>query len=146
MENTATTPKIIKGAPCDKWEEVQAIQNEPFIYIMGNGSKWAGQEEDDIDTLLDVLSKYQLDYNRFGDFYTVDPCTGVRNPDWTYSSDQPQWIDGPRLYSCDGVVRFFGNFLKLSHGFSIDTNDKPTIDTLIAAIENNKNVVAGSSN
>jgi hypothetical protein len=136
---------IIKGCPRDKWEEVQAIQHDPFVYIMGNGSKWAGQEEDDIETLLDVLAKYRLDVERFGpEFYDINPCTGIRNPKApNFGPDDPanpHWIDGPRLYACDGVYRFGGNFLNLSHGFSVDTNHKPTINALIAAIEANKNL------
>src|SRR5882672_8475198 len=70
-----TEPRIIKGCPRDKWEEVQAIQHEPFIYIQGNGSKWAGDVEDDVDKLLEVLAKYRLDYDRFGlEFYDINPC------------------------------------------------------------------------
>jgi hypothetical protein len=42
------------------------------------------------------------------------------------------------MYACDGVVRFGGNFLRLSHGFSIDTNHQPTIDALISAIDANR--------
>lgn len=132
--------KIIKGCPADKWDEVQAAQHEPFIYIMGNGSKWAGEEEDDLPQLLHMLENHPLDITRFDNFYTVNPCSGVVNPDWTWGSDEkttPHWIDGPRLYACDGVVDFFGNFADYSHGFSIATNDKETIDTLISAINRN---------
>lgn len=133
-------PIVIKGCPRDKWEEVQAIQHEPFVYIMSNGSKWAGEEEDDVETLLNVLATYRLDYERFsnsGPFYSADPCTWAHNPEWNWENNVPKYIDGPRLYACDGVVRFFGNFLAVSHVFNIDTNDKPTIDALIAAIDAN---------
>lgn len=131
---------IIKGAPSEKWEAVQAIQNEPFVYIMSNGSKWAGEEEDDIATLLDVLTKYRLDYERFdNEFYSVNPCHGVLNPNYiAWEKTEPHYIDGPRMYECDDVYRFFGNFLNLSHVFNIDTNDRETIDSLVKAIEANK--------
>jgi hypothetical protein len=47
---------------------------------------------------------------------------------------QPKYIDGPRIYAADGVVRFFGNFKDLSHVFTIDTNHQPTIERLKEAI------------
>lgn len=128
---------IVKGCPRDKWEEVQAIQHEPFVYIMGNGSRWAGSEEGDISELLDMLAKHTLDVERFKDFWSVDPCSAMDNPDWHFGSELPRWIDGERLYAHDGVYRFFGNFLDYSHGFSIDTNDRPTIDALTNAIRLN---------
>jgi hypothetical protein len=143
-------PRIIKGCPRDKWDEVQAIQHEPFIYIQSNGSRWAGEEEGDIAELLETLGKYRLDYERFpGKFYSVDPCAGVRNPDaqpWEPdSADNRHWIDGPRLYEADGVYGFFGNFLEVSHVFNIDTNHKPTIDALISAIGANKELPASAT-
>jgi hypothetical protein len=135
---------IIKGCPRDKWDEVQAIQHEPFIYIMGNGSKWAGQEEDDVSELLRMLAAHPLDptFEEYGNFIAVDPCQGVRNPKhcgWGGDTDgEPQWIDGPRLYACDGVHSYFGNFYTYSHGFNIDTNDPETIAQLNAAIRANQ--------
>jgi hypothetical protein len=129
---------FIKGCPRDKWEEVQAVQHEPFIYIMGNGSKWAGEEEDNLDTLLLMLSNYRLDMERTA--ITVNPCVGAVNPNWTWGSGEPRWIDGQRMYACDGVVSFSGNFERYSHGFSIDTNDPSTIATLTRAIERNADI------
>ncbi len=129
---------IIKGCPSEAWDKAQAVQHEPFIYIMSNGSRWAGAEAGDIAELLEMLSKHPLDVERFGpDFWNVNPCEGVINPDWTYEAKVPHYIAGPRLYSCDGVVRFFGNFLTYSHGFNIDTNDAETIAKLQDAITRN---------
>lgn len=133
-------PRIIKGTPGGpegKWDEVQAIQHEPFIFIMSNGSRWLGQEEGDVAELLDMMAKHKLT-EYFAPFYTVDPCYGVENPEWRRGSDQPLYIDGPRMYAYDGVVRFSGNFETYSHSFNIDTNHKPTIDALVAAIEKNR--------
>jgi hypothetical protein len=131
---------IIKGCPRDQWDNVQAIQHEPFVYIMNNGSHFAGQEEDDLSELLRMLSTHPLDatYEERGGFETVDPCEGVTNPEWTWGNDAPRWIDGPRLYACEGVVRFGGNFLTYSHGFSLDTNHAPTIAALREAIAGNR--------
>jgi hypothetical protein len=132
---------VIKG--WDKWDDAQAAQHEPFIFIQSNGSKWAGDEEDDIPELLDVLSKYALNFDMFdGEFYSADPCHGVSNPKYCMwegrDQKEPAYIDGPRMYQCDGVYRFHGNFLELSHVFSIDTNDKETIASLVQAIDANK--------
>lgn len=129
--------KTIKGQPIDKWQEViEASRVGEFIYIASNGSKWAGQEPDDIDKLLEVLSKHPLDIARFGGFYELNPCTATYNPEYPASSDT-KWIDGPRLFPVEGVVRFHGNFRGISHVFSIDTNHAETIKSLVAAIAAN---------
>jgi len=130
---------IIYGTPRDKWEEVQAIQHEPFIFISSNGSRWYGEQPGDIAELLAALGKYALDVDRFDSFCTVDPCSATVNPKWMplASNTEPQWIDGKRLYEANGVCRYFGNFSDYSHVFNIDTNDKPTIDALDAAIKAN---------
>jgi len=141
--NATTTPKTIKGCPRDRWEEVQAIQHDPFIYIMSNGSKWMGEEEDDLDALFTVLAETPLDprFEPYGNFITPDPCEGVRNPAWTWGNGEPQWIDGPRMYAVH-VVRFQGNFLEVSHGFAIDTNVPEIIDRLTTAIRANQQTEA----
>jgi len=132
-------PIIVKGAPCDKWEEVQSIQHEPFIYIMSNGSKWAGEEPDDVAELLQVLGNHALEFERFHhSFYSANPCHWAHNENYTPENGQPRYIDGARMYQCDGVFRFFGNFLEVSHVFHIDTNHKPTINALVSAIEQNR--------
>lgn len=122
------TPRIIKGCPRDKWDEVQAIQHEPFVYIMSNGSKWYGEEEDNIEDLLKTLDEHPLD-PRFKSFITKDPCVGVPGKRGGY-------VDGPRMYTAS-VTRFFGNFYTVSHVFQIDTNDQETIDALTKAIRKN---------
>jgi len=135
------TPIIIKGSPSEKWTEVQKVQEKPFIYIMANGSKWAGQEPDDIDILLEVLSKYKL-REGFGEYFTDNPCQGIPNPKWEGSgSDSPRWIDGPPLYKSN-VVRFWGNFVEVSHVFHIDTNDEETISKLKSALLKNRNLTS----
>lgn len=131
---------IIKGAPLHKWESVQVIQDQPFIYVMSNGSRWMGEEAGEIAELLKMLDAYDLDMRRFENgFITVNPCDAAYNPKWTYASpgNVPRYIDGKRLYACDGVVRFFGNFAEYSHVFNIDTNDSETIAALTSAIDRN---------
>ena len=141
--STETTPRIIKGCPRDKWDEVQAIQHEPFVYIMGNGSKWMGEEADGIDELLKTLAEHPLDprFEEYGNFITHDPCVGVQNPNWTWGNGEPQWIDGPRMYESH-VVRFGGNFFEVSRGFSIDTNVPEIIERLTQAIRANQQTEA----
>jgi len=118
------------------WEEVQAIQASPFVYIQSNGSKWAGQEPDDLNLLLKTLGHYTLNIDHWGDCIDANPCQGVRNPARTKASPS-QWIDGPRLFTAN-VTHFSGNFIEVSHVFSVYTNDEGTIKTLTDAIHHNK--------
>ena len=128
--------KTIKGDWNEKHEEVMEAQTEPFVFINSNGSKWAGQDPDDIDELLRVLAEYKLRPN-LAPFVELNPCQGVYNPAFRYDAKEPQYIAGPRLFKADGVVHFSGNFDKLSHVFSIYTNDPDTISRLTAAIKEN---------
>lgn len=135
-------PIVIKGCPRDRWEEVQAIQNKSFNYIMSNGSKWAGDEEDELDKLYQMLEDYSLDVHNQGsltsDYWTDNPCEGVRNWEGKEVDGMvPKWLDGDRLYSVEGITRFTGNFLYYSHGFCIDTNHEGTIHKLKELISNN---------
>jgi hypothetical protein len=143
-------PIIIKGCLRDHWEEVQAIQNIPFIYIISNGSKWAGDEEDDIEKLYQMLEDYSLDVHNQGsltsDFWTDNPCEGIRNwEDKEIYGVVPKWVDGDRLYGVEGVTRFTGNFLYYSHVFWIDTNHVPSIQKLKKLISKNLEKVSSSS-
>lgn len=83
--------------------------------IHSNGSKWAGQEPDSIETLLEVLKREPLDrsFEAYGNF--------------AYANE-----------SLPGTTRFFGNFLHISHVFSIDSNDPAVVKPLRAAIRANK--------
>lgn len=81
--------------------------------IHSNGSKWNGQEPGTVDVLIDVLGKWRLDKERFRRF------------------TQRQ---------SNGAVRFFGNFMRLSHVFDIETNDADVISRLMRAIRNNGRV------
>lgn len=133
---------IIKGAPIEQWENVQAIQHEPFIYIQSNGSKWAGESPDNIEVLLEVLSKYNLDLPMFSNkdtseytFITENPHSAKFNPDYPHKSSL-MWINDKPLYNVP-VVSFFGNFEDISHVFSITTNHQKTIALLTEAINAN---------
>jgi len=124
-------PIIIKGCPRDKWEEVQAIQDQPFIYIQYNGSRWAGEEEGDIPELADMLRNYALQPDGFS-HYSKDPCHGVEDP-----ARRGHYIDGPRMYRVDGVYHFSGNFYEYSHAFCIHTNHAETIALLVSLFDAN---------
>lgn len=133
-------PTIIKGNWSDKGEEIKAAQAGPFIFIESNGSEWAGEQPDDVAQLLESLAEYPLDptFEKYGNFITLDPCTGVRNPDYRKVEGAEEWIDGPRIFDVDGVAQFFGNFFGLSNVFSIYTNDAETIEKLTSAIRANQ--------
>lgn len=81
--------------------------------INSNGSKWAGESPDSIETLLHVLATETLDptFEDYGNF---------------------------AINMGDGVVRFWGNFYTVSHVFSIDTDDATMCATLTAAITANQ--------
>jgi len=112
---------------------------EPFIWIRSNGGKWYGQQPDSIADLLTVLAEFPLDktFETISDFITVNPCAGVRNPDYN-GTTEPMYIDGKPLFADQTTVSFFGNFAAVSHAFSIFTNDVATIDALTRAIRANQ--------
>lgn len=79
--------------------------------ITSNGSKWHGEAPDSIDKLLEVLKENTLDprFSEYGNFIMAEGQT----------------------------VRFFGNFLNLSHVFNIRTDDPVVIAKLTRAIREN---------
>ena len=82
--------------------------------IISNGSHWMGEALDTIEELLVVLATEPLDhtFERYGNF-----------------------ILPPR----DGhPVRFWGNFARVSHVFSIYTDDQEVIERLTTAIRLNQ--------
>jgi len=80
--------------------------------IISNGSKWAGESPDTIDTLCEVLQAEPLNriFEPFGNFIIHDAI----------------------------MVRFWGNFLNLSHVFSIDTDEPALIERLTGLIRANQ--------
>lgn len=84
----------------------------PQTTIHSNGSKFAGQEPDSIDDLLEVLAAHPLDARRF-----------------------------PRPIRCavggSPLVEFHGNFTGLSHVFRIVTDDPVVIGRLAQAVATN---------
>jgi hypothetical protein len=94
--------------------------------IQSNGSKWAGEELDSIEDLIEVLKTQTLNpiFEQYGDFAETDPRF--------YTSGELCYPDNP------GTVHFFGNFYTVSHVFNIDTDDAETIATLRGLIAANK--------
>lgn len=82
-----------------------------MIRINFNGSKWAGEPPDDLETLFDRLKKHKLD-KRFKPFAKT--------------------VKGEL-----GQVVFFGNFEDVSHTFSVTTDEPDLIARFIAAIKAN---------
>lgn len=128
--------KTIFGAPSEKWDEVQAVQFEPTVYIQYCGSRWAGEAPGSVEELLSVMASHPLDVERLGAdyFITENPCEGVQEQG---PSGKMEWVDGEPFYKAPGWYRFSGNFADLSHAFGIDTNDKETIQALKKAIAAN---------
>ena len=109
------------------WNKTKDIDTKTIIH--SNGSKWAGQEPDGIDKLVEVLGKHAIEKRFFGPF-TVEERKGEEVVDVTH-------------YFCPikqngDDTRFFGNFEDLSHVFRIDTNDPEVIDKLTMAIKSNE--------
>lgn len=86
--------------------------------IGSNGSKWAGESPDSLEQLCEVLRTEPLDpsFEKYGDFVYWAPAE-EGNP---------------------AMIRFWGNFYRVSHVFQIDTNDPHVIDTLTQLIQLNK--------
>ena len=89
--------------------------------IRSNGSRWAGEEPDTIESLLKTLAQEPLDrkFEAFGNFVTFEA----------------ELLDGSRM---TGMTSFFGNFYTVSHVFNIDTDDEAIIKPLTKAIKANQ--------
>jgi len=80
--------------------------------IHSNGSKWAGEEPNSLETLFENLERYTLDsvFEDYGNF----------------------------AHMVAGRAYFFGNFADLSGVFRLDTNDPALIKRLTKAIRANQ--------
>lgn len=80
--------------------------------IRSNGSKWAGESPDSVETLLGILKREPLDstFEKFGNFF-------YRLPDNRYHA--------------------FGNFRNRSHGFDI-IGEREEMEPLRVAIRQNQ--------
>jgi hypothetical protein len=92
------------------------IKNVFTIYY--NGSRWAGETPAEFSTLLKLMEVEPLDWERFGNFTS---------------------------FNKDGTVQCMGNFLRISHAFSIDTDSKDVIASLAAALEINHGLFKSQS-
>ena len=92
-----------------------------MLEIQSNGSKWAGQEPDNIEVLLEMLAKEPLDRTYEDCFYYP------LEDDFRKRHNYPE-----------GTIAFSGNFFKYSHVFNIRTDELSIIKQLTQAIEANK--------
>ena len=92
--------------------------------IISNGSKWAGEAPDSIATLLDVLGTHAL--HRLFESHLGEGTGAFISV-----------CQASEKWALPGTTRFHGNFIGLSHVFSIDTDDPDLIDRLTAAIKAN---------
>ena len=101
--------------------------------IHSNGSKWAGEEPDSIEKLIEMLNTYTIE-ERFFNKYTekIDRRK-------VYKNLCPISMTTSNFYDDEiGMTVFFGNFEEYSHVFRIATNDKELIEKLSKAIKENK--------
>lgn len=91
--------------------------------IVFNGSRYAGQEPATVDELLVLLENAPLDprFEHYGDFASR-PSTEFLE---AYDVAPGGWC-------------FHGNFLGLSHAFSVTTDDADLVAKFLAAIRANK--------
>ena len=91
--------------------------------IHSNGSKWAGESPDSINTLIERLSKYTIEDRFFCKFKE------------RFNSKKKHVLCP--ISKVDGRYIFFGNFVEISGVFRIETNCPETITKLRNAIINN---------
>ncbi len=107
------------------------------VLVEYNGSKWAGDAPDPLSKLFDMLKQHPLDrfWERNGGLWCLahGSTFGGRN-----DKGEQIWLDtGPIYPEQPYTVRFCGNFLTYSHGFSIETDDAEVIEALHTAIAEN---------
>lgn len=94
-----------------------------MIKIMFNGSKMSGQAPDDLETLFALMKVEPLDpiFEHYGCFADAAGVEQIRR----------HGMQAP-------AIQFHGNFLHVSHAFSILVDDGPTIERFVAAIKENR--------
>jgi hypothetical protein len=92
-----------------------------MIQIISNGSKWAGEQPDTVEKLIEVLGEQPLNptFEGYGNFIIEENTDLVK-------------------HGVSVRVRFFGNFARLSHVFNIRTDEPDLIATLTKAIRDNQ--------
>ena len=100
----------------------------PETRIISNGSKWAGEQPDNIEKLFERLETEPLDprFEELGSFV-------IANPEMLRKGETMN-----DFYGSPGWVQFFGNFARISAVFGIHTNDADLIKRLIEAIRKNQ--------
>jgi hypothetical protein len=95
-----------------------------MLEILSNGSKFCGEENDTIETLLDTLSKHSLDpvFEKYGNFV----------------NRTPKWLNSKSAEKYQGCTSIHGNFMGVSHAFNIITDEPELIEKINSAINKNK--------
>lgn len=107
----------------DNFEHITGLTIHDHTFIASNGSKWAGEQPDTIDKLIEVLKTETIE-ERFFESYLIDK-----------SNERANFC--PIRKGEDGYSRFFGNFEGLSHVFDISTNNAAIAMRLTNAIKKN---------
>jgi len=108
-----------------------------IMEILSNGSHWAGEKESPIEDLFKVLETHPLDrrWEATSPFIQTDPEWIEPYPGSTGHLTRYRTSSNP--YPGHKVTIFCGNFLTISHGFRIHTDDPGLIEKLTKAIEAN---------
>ena len=95
-----------------------------MLIINSNGSKSFEQQPDTIEELKEVLKNHTLDpiFELYGNFV----------------NRTPGWDDTELNKRYKGCATIFGNFLTLSHGFNIITDDEQLIIEIEGIVTENK--------
>ena len=93
-----------------------------MLEIISNGSKWAGEAPDSVDTLLQVLRGHPLDH---------------RLAPFVIHAATLRFLSAGDALKYANCVRFAGNFVTVSHVFHIYTDEPLIIDALADAIHAN---------
>jgi hypothetical protein len=109
----------------------------PFQHLEGSAARHR------LVTLLDIMSQEPLDptFEKYGNFNSGHP---MHSRSVGYGPDgRMQYEDTDSMYPHHpGMIRFFGNFMNYSFGFTIDTDEPEVIAQLNAAIQANKETEA----
>src|SRR5262249_4361699 len=105
-----------------------AMEVATMLLIRWNGSKWAGEAPDPLETLLQRMKEHAIEpFWLAGDMCedaAIDSETGLASPT---------------------VRHFGGNFVTYSHAFGIETDEPETIAKLRAAIADNMRTFYGNA-
>lgn len=110
-----------------------------MVLINSNGSKWGGEQPDQLAALFERLASTPLDpeFEDYGNFCCGEARKGIASKD--EQTGETVYLSGDPIYpEAPTAVRFWGNFYEVSAVFSIDTDEPDLIEKLTTAIRANQ--------